>query len=338
MATAPSPPLRLNLCTLLTESKRIIKAHSRHFLALSVLFLLPLSFSVTVYPTLQNLVNQSAAQNAKVLLSRTTNLIVHQDPSPSGPLITAQSLVLPLLFTIFTSALSLLAVGSITYSVFHGFYGRPVKLVSAIGSAFTSFLPLLVTVVFAQIIVLGILLVSGSLLFLVIKGIELVGVRAEQSSPYLIGIALTVLVLVLIYLQLNWTLLGVVVVVEKRWGLEPLKRSSSLVNGVRKVALSSVLFFGVLAVTLFAGSTFVELGSTNVEWKIWGFVAQIVESSIILTLLFLYNIASSTILYMFCKAVNGELASEIAEEFAGEYVSLPFDDGKVPHVVSVVCT
>ncbi|MBA0648529.1 hypothetical protein Goklo_016229 [Gossypium klotzschianum] len=42
------------------------------------------------------------------------------------------------------------------------------------------------------------------------------------------------------------------------------------------------------------------------------------------------------IFYMYSKAIHGELAGEIAEEFAREYVSLPFDDGKVPHVVSVV--
>jgi len=40
-------------------------------------------------------------------------------------------------------------------------------------------------------------------------------------------------------------------------------------------------------------------------------------------------------MYMYCKAVHGELVGEIAEEFAREYVSLPFDDGKVPHLVSV---
>ena len=45
--------------------------------------------------------------------------------------------------------------------------------------------------------------------------------------------------------------------------------------------------------------------------------------------------ATNTVLYMYCKAIHGELAMEIAEEFAKEYVSLPFDDGKVPHLVSV---
>ena len=70
-------------------------------------------------------------------------------------------------------------------------------------------------------------------------------------------------------------------------------------------------------------------------WKSWAFVVQIVVTATSLVLLMLYNAAANTVLYMYCRAVNGELAMEIAEEFAREYVSLPFDNGKVPHVVSV---
>jgi len=66
------------------------------------------------------------------------------------------------------------------------------------------------------------------------------------------------------------------------------------------------------------------------------FVVQIVVTSTSLMLLLLYYAAANTVLYMYCKAFHGELAAEIAEEFAREYVSLPFDDGKIPHVVSVV--
>ncbi|KAB2627206.1 pentatricopeptide repeat-containing protein [Pyrus ussuriensis x Pyrus communis] len=64
-------------------------------------------------------------------------------------------------------------------------------------------------------------------------------------------------------------------------------------------------------------------GDTN-GWKSWAFVVQIVVTATFLVLLMLNN-----------AAVNGELAMEILEEFAREYVSLPFDNEKVPHVVSV---
>ncbi|KAB2605481.1 hypothetical protein D8674_005198 [Pyrus ussuriensis x Pyrus communis] len=62
---------------------------------------------------------------------------------------------------------------------------------------------------------------------------------------------------------------------------------------------------------------------------------QIVVTATSLVLLMLYNAAANTVLYMYCRAVNGELAMEIAEEFARVYVSLPFDNEKVPHVISV---
>lgn len=86
---------------------------------------------------------------------------------------------------------------------------------------------------------------------------------------------------------------------------------------------------------LWSGSL-LALTSNSGSWRDWAFVLQIVLTSTVLTLLMLYHAAANTVLYMYCKAVHGELASEIADEFAWLYVSLPFDDGKVPHVVSVV--
>ncbi|KHN42928.1 hypothetical protein glysoja_007458 [Glycine soja] len=87
---------------------------------------------------------------------------------------------------------------------------------------------------------------------------------------------------------------------------------------------------GVIALLLWPASV------DGWAWKDWAFVVQIVLTSTLLMLLMLYNAAADTVLYMYCKAVHGELALEIAEEFAWQYVCLPFDDGKVPHVVSVV--
>lgn len=80
----------------------------------------------------------------------------------------------------------------------------------------------------------------------------------------------------------------------------------------------------------------VRLDSVYEGWKSWEFVLQIVVTSSFLTVLLLYNLAANTVLYMYCKAIHGELAFEIAEEFAREYVCFPFDDEKVPHLVTVV--
>ncbi|KAA8532931.1 hypothetical protein F0562_032952 [Nyssa sinensis] len=249
----------LNFCGVLSESKRIINAHSRHFLALSVLFVLPLSFSFIIYPTLQHTLFQSDAKNTKALLRYTDTY------SSDHPL---KTLALPLIYTLFVLFLSLCAVATITYSTYHGFYGS-----------------------------------------------------------------------VLVYLQVNWALACVIVVVESKWGFEPLRRSTYLVRGMRWVSLSLLLFFGssigflVWSCTGLAGTN--PVGFTD-GWKSWAFIVQTVVSSSFVTLLMLHNAASNAVLYMYCKAMHGELAWEIAEEFAQEYVSLPFDDEKVPHVVSVV--
>ncbi|KAJ9187440.1 hypothetical protein P3X46_002895 [Hevea brasiliensis] len=336
---ATPPPSSLSLCTVLTESKHIINAHSRHFLALSVLFLLPPSFSFAVFPTLLNLIAPSSTLNSKILLS--TSIFVDQGPSNH---FTINALVFSLLFSLFVFVFAPLAVGSITYSVLHGFYGRPVKLLAAIKSAFTSFLPLLVTTIFAQIIVFAMFLISGFFLFLVFMAIQLLGFQVDISSPYFIGfsgVVSIVLLLVIVYLQLNWSLVGVLVVAESSWGLEPLKRSSYLIKGMRGVALALLLFFGFLVCILLIISSVsgVTLGiGTSNGWKSCAFVIQIVVTTTLLMLLLLYDVAANTVLYMYCKAVHGELALEIVEEFAREYISLPFDDEKVPHLVSVAYT
>ncbi|KAG2707070.1 hypothetical protein I3760_05G130800 [Carya illinoinensis] len=340
MATPAGPAPRLGICTVLSESKRILNAHSRHFLALSVLFLLPLSFSLVVYPTLIQLLADPTPNNSQVLL-RSPPFNFHDHYHQQKPPISSNTLILSLLYSLFVFAFSLFAVGSITFSVFHGFYGRPVKFVSAIKSIFTSFFPLLATLIISQVILSLFAIAFGLFLFLVTRVIKLFGIEVEYSSPYFVtlyGVVLLLLAMVFVYLQVNWTLAYVVVVVESSWGFEPLRRSASLIKGMRGVALSSLLFFGTFAGVVVWTGAVSAVGSDGASegWKSWGFVVQIVVTSTLLMLLLLYNAAANTVLYMYCKAIHGELAIEIAEEFAREYVSLPFDDGKVPHIVSVV--
>ncbi|XP_011012666.1 PREDICTED: uncharacterized protein LOC105116863 [Populus euphratica] len=334
-----------DLCSVLSETQRITNAHSRHFLALSVLFILPLSFLLSVYPIIQNIISQSSTLRSKILLSHAT---FYQDDLSN--LFTTNTIILSLLLVLLSVTFSLFATGSITYSVIHGFYGRPVKLCSSIKSSLTSFLPLLITNSFAEIIFLGVVLLFALFFFLVMNGIQLLGFEVNVSSPSFQVFCLILgvfLVLVLFYLQLNWVLAQVIVVAESIWGLEPLKRSNFLIKGMKGVALSLFLclaFFPglfVIAISFPWG----DLDNGNIDsawkiwvdsaWKIWPFVVRILVPSALQTMLFLYNIAAFTVLYMDCTAVHRELVWEIAEEFAGDYVSLPFDDGKIPHFVSV---
>lgn len=166
------------------------------------------------------------------------------------------------------------------------------------------------------------------------------GFQVELSSPYFIGFFIILLVIlgsVLVYLQLNWTLVCVIVVVESNWGFNSLRRSANLIKEMKGLALSLSLFFGFFATILAWSILFsaMDLDGNTHRWRNWAYVGQIVLTSTLLVLILLYDTAANTILYMYCKAIHGELAMEIAEEFAREYVCLPFDDGKIPHVVSV---
>ncbi|XVF85877.1 hypothetical protein PTKIN_Ptkin17bG0153300 [Pterospermum kingtungense] len=270
------------------------------------------------------------------LSSLLINYPFHQEPP--NPVFPIKTLIFTFVYITFTSIFSLLAAGSITYSVFHGFYGRPVKLLSTIKSAFTSFFRLLSTTLVSELIISGVLLVLGLILFLLVKATQFIGFQVDFSSPYftsLLVVFLIIFVSIAFYFSVNWVFAHVVVVTESSWGLEPLKRSQSLVKGLKGVAFSMLVFFGFLN-WFFTWSTTSRWGDTDREWKSWQFVLSIVSTSTMLMLIMLYNLAASTVFYMYSKAIHGELAAEIAQEFAAEYVSLPFDDGKVPHVVSVV--
>lgn len=322
----------LNLWGVLSESKRIINAHSRHFLALSVIFLLPLSFSLIIYPTLQStfLSSDSLIPQQSLFIS-----LPYTSPHPT----TAQFL-LPLVYTFFVLLLFLLAVATITYSTFHGFYGRPVKLISSFKSTLYSFLPLVSSFLVSQFIVALIISLLGLFAALIYKSLQLCGLDMDFDSKYFLGFSIFIAImvgLVLVWLQVNWSLGSVVVVVESKWGFEPLQRSYYLLSGMKGVALSMLLFYGLAIGFLVWGcSTSVANAGQASGWWRWAFVLQTVVSSAFVTLLMLHNVAANVVLYMYCKALHGELAFEIAEEFACQYVSLPFDSQKVPHIVSVV--
>ncbi|KAL9298704.1 hypothetical protein AtEden1_Chr2g0224101 [Arabidopsis thaliana] len=188
-------------------------------------------------------------------------------------------------------------------------------------------------------------LIPGILAFLLVKLIEIIpGVEFDYASSYFQGFVTLVTIIsiaVAVKLYVNWILAWVVVVVESAWGITPLKTSKRLVKGMKCASLSIIFFFAstesilVWISTLAAYALLNDNENGGKSWKGSFFFVQNWITSALLTLLMLYNLVATTVMYMYCKAVHGELVGEIAEEFAREYVSLPFDDGKVPHLVSV---
>lgn len=194
----------------------------------------------------------------------------------------------------------------------------------------------------AQIVIFFIFSLFGLIGYLGIKGFELIVGGLSYNSPYFMGVSFLLAVLlgfVVVYVNVSWYLVGVIAVIESKWGFEPMVRSKGLVRGMRWVALSLIMFFGFFACVLLwlsmvSGND--DSGSMREGWGTWAFIMQTVVTCAVLTLVLLHSIASSTVLYMYCRALHGELAGEIANEFAAEYVSLPFDDKKVPHIVYFV--
>ncbi|KAF9623489.1 hypothetical protein IFM89_003105 [Coptis chinensis] len=310
-----------SFCSILKESRKLISSHSRHFLALSVLFLLPLSFSLIAFPTLQSTITNPVTTKPQTLLRYNLHTL-QRFPA-----------FFSLLYTFILILFTLSASASITFSVYHAFYARPVKLVSALASLSNSFFRLFATFFCGQVMVFAALIVLGLVCFGVVRGFEYLGYEiADFKVGYVIGVGL--LGFVFFCLQVNWVLAPVIVVVESSWGLEPLRRSAYLVKEMRWVVVCMLLYFGGIGWLFVWGSWQSSVGEGVLRGVM--FVVQTVLVSAALTMMMLHCVAANTVLYMYCKALHGELAGEIAEEFAREYVTLPFDDEKVPHLVSFV--
>ncbi|CAA0825589.1 Unknown protein [Striga hermonthica] len=252
-----SPSLR----QVLSETWRVIAAHLRHFLALSALFLLPVSFSTTLY-------------------------YLHSISTISTPYTRPHLLIYILASLLFT----LCAIPSITTTTFAAFY---------------------------------LVFVFGVVVLVAYIGLPLIGLEIDYDNPYFlvfVVVATIVLGFVLVYMQVEWCLSSAVVVLESKWGFEPLRRSSHLVKGARWLALSmTVLFASIGGVLTVWYSNLVA--SKGVACEGWVFV-QMVVYVVISTVLSLYGLVANTVLFAYCKT-SQELKVMIDEETGGEYLSLP---------------
>ncbi|KAK7251914.1 hypothetical protein RIF29_35524 [Crotalaria pallida] len=288
-----------NIWALCYETKRIVKAHPAHFLTLSAIFLLPLSFFIFLYSKLLN--------------------YTYYTYQPSNP----YTLFLPLLYSLFVMLFSFCGLSSITYSVFHGFYNEPLDLISSLKSIFTSFFPLLATTTVLQLIFFFINFFFSFLLFLLlVLGTQLLGIKISvYFVVFCAALVLLPMLFVTIHLQVKWSLVLVIVVMEKCWGLEALRRSSSLIKGMKGVALTLLLLFGFSEGVLVWFNVISSVkGSPN--GVIINFDWVNILQSLFLTIFLFYNTVANTVLYIFCKANYGEHA----EKGGKDYVKLPFDD------------
>lgn len=163
-----------------------------------------------------------------------------------------------------------------------------------------------------------------------IKVVKVLGFEINYTSNYSILLAAIVAIgfgsILLLFLT-NWGLAGVIVVAESKWGFEPLWRSTYLLKGVRSESLF-IMLLSVMSIGIMVWSnSIIVLSFGSNWWTNWALVFQAAAASCYIVLIMLQYSVSNTVLYMYCKALHGELAAEKAvEEFSGEYVSLKVND------------
>ncbi|XP_019184782.1 PREDICTED: uncharacterized protein LOC109179740 isoform X2 [Ipomoea nil] len=327
MSTAPGAQ-GFSFWAVISEARRIIRAHNRHFFSLSLLFLFPLCLSSVIYLALYTALSHHDGFYPQQWL-----LLFPADPTGNR---SAQPILLPFLINLFAQFFTLCAWGTITYSTFNGFYGRPLTLASSVKSLLYTFLPLLATQFVFLTIVFCIAMVFGVLGAILITGLQSLGVvevnyHGLSISFKVLVIIMLVLLLVsmVLWLQVKWCLAYVIVVEESKWGYEALRRSGELVKGMRGVALCVLLYFGILSLSMtYLMMMIMMVGAPNGHWS-WTHVFQAVLYIVFEAQLMLHAFAANVVLYIYCKALaEGDL------DFGSNYMCLPFHHAhKVSEVV-----
>lgn len=323
-----TPPKTINLIGVISETNRIMKAHSRHFQALYALFLQPLSFSLVIYPSL----HFSLSHNP--INPTTTQFLLHL--AATVPL--SETLILAVVFTILIALLSISAFATISYSTYHGFYGRPINLGSAIKFLLHSFFPLVATALSALIVASLISFLFFFAFEFVTKTAGFLGFNVDNDSNCYIWLSVLFMIglgLVLVCLLVHWAMASAIVVAESEWGFKALRRSANLVRGMKSASLLIVLLSGWFSYYLIWPAKMIFSGG-SIDWME---LTRTVLNSICAAFFMLNYVSANTVLYIFCKALHGELGFfEIgADEFGNKYISLPLDDDteNVPQDVTV---
>ncbi|CAN4124537.1 unnamed protein product [Withania somnifera] len=290
----------------------INKTNSGHFHVLSILFLFPLLFCLVVYPYFH-----------LALFHPNYHFTIFTQLSLSN-----YEIIVLLIGTLFMVLLFLCAVATITYSAVQASYGRGINLVSSIKSIRNSFFPLLSTFIVSHTIFISITLVFALVLVLlsqILQTFRLLELKYDLNHfLFFVVFALIILVPILMWLQVNWSLAYVVAVVESKQGYETLRRSAYLVKGMRSVALSMTLSYGLTMGCLVGGGSMflVSVGSDKGRSFVV-IILQILECSVMGYVMMNQYLMGNAVLYMYSKDLNDEkLHFEISDEFGYEYQSL----------------
>ncbi|XP_015074966.1 uncharacterized protein LOC107018893 [Solanum pennellii] len=311
-----------NLWSEIIESSRTtFKSHARHFHAISIPFLFPIILSLIVYPSFELAIFHPDYHFTCYAQLQFPQLFA----------ISSFETILLVLYALFLTFFFICGVGTTTYSVVQVIYDRPINVVSSIKSMRNSFFPLLSTFIVSQTIFISFTLLFALILVFVVRILQSLGlIELKSNSDHLLFLVifwLIVIVPILIWLQVNWSLAYVITVVESNKGYETLRRSAKLVKGERWVALKILTYYG--SVIVYNVVWYAMFLAKRETWRSFAGILVTVCNSAMGYILMNQYLVANVVLYMHCKELNDEkLMSKTA---AGEYVSLSVEEEETNH-------
>ncbi|KAG5603503.1 hypothetical protein H5410_024995 [Solanum commersonii] len=246
-----------------------------------------------------------------------------------------------LVYALFLALFFFCAVATITYSsVTQVCHDRSITFISSIKSIRNSFFPLLSTFIISHTIFISISLIFALVLLLlsqILQSLGLIELKSDSNHLlFLVTFAFIVVLPILLWLQVNWSLAYVIAVVESKSGFETLRRSSAyLVKEKRSVGFRIHLNFGlmvggmVIGSNVFIASTMlyglVKSGWWSIPMVMGTMMWWILASSGMRELLM-----KNVLLYMYCNDFNGGKLTleEIGGKFGDVFVYFPLVDEK----------
>ncbi|KAG6429751.1 hypothetical protein SASPL_107804 [Salvia splendens] len=313
--SAQSPP---SLWRVLSDTSRIISSNSLHFASLSLIFIFPITLFNIIHTLIQPPSPSPFNSHYRRLLSTVDSTSQGQIPSFDISL-----LIYFLLILIF----HLFSVSSVTHSIFHAFHKNPIKFSSSLKSILSSFLPLLLTKLAYFIIFVAISFGIGICIGAVLLCMTVTGLEIDPTAKSFMAVVFMMMILsvaVLVYLGVKWCLVDAIVVVESKYGFAPFYRSSSLVKGMWRVAFQIIAVLSILQ-WIMSGWFSVLAGGAAARCS-GGVAIQMVVYAMLSTVVTLFGLAATAVLFIHCKALNGE-SEELKFDKLGEvYVQLTQDD------------
>ncbi|XP_004239094.2 uncharacterized protein [Solanum lycopersicum] len=297
---------------ILNSTLLVLRSHSLHFHALSIMFLWPIIFSLIVYPSFD-----------LAFFHPDYNFIISTQFS-----ISSFEIFVTMVCTLFFALFFLCSIATITYSTVQAYKNRPMNLISSIISIRNSFFPLLSTFIVSHTIFISVIIIIALVFVVSLQILKDLGlIELQNDSNHFWFLFILVIVPVLLWLQVNWSLAYAIAAVESKWGFETLRRSAYLVKGMRWVAFWTHLFYGLSLGAMVIGSNvvFVILGvGKRDHWRSFSVTSQVVQCTVLGTLGMNQFLVLNVELYMYCKGLEGE-------KLSFEDVSVPLDDEEKNH-------